>query len=166
MAAVGDGAGGGAGKDIASLLAAEVADLKRKPAKRFRVHHTGVKGTFYILFPGRARRQPAQQDEAAAAAAAAGPSGGDDDGEACKGAAAPEAAGGEEAGEEEEVAGPGPVEVVLSIVKEVASTKQCRGRHCSRFLPIEATCFAGLDEIKAAAPKLLDKHFPSGGWRW
>lgn len=158
-AAASDGTGNATGKDIASLLAAEVADLKRKPAKRFRVHHTGVKGTFYVLFPGRARRQPAQQEDADAAA---GPGGGDE-AAAAAAAAGPEAeaAGGEEAGEDEDVAGPGPVEVVLSIVKEVASSKQCRGRHCSRFLPVEATCFAGLDEIKAAAPKLLDRHFPA-----
>lgn len=39
-------------KDIASLLAAEVADLKDRRKKRFRWHDTHIKGVVYIEWPG------------------------------------------------------------------------------------------------------------------
>ncbi|GLC41680.1 hypothetical protein PLESTB_000689400 [Pleodorina starrii] len=111
----GGGGGGGGSKDIAALLAAEVAELKDKKAKRFRVHHTGVKGCIYILFPS---------------------------------GSVPGA--------------PSPVDVARSIAQEAKQRKQVRGRFIVRFLPVTHTSFAGLDEIRAAAPKVVGPHFPEG----
>lgn len=41
-----------ASRDIAALLAAEVAGLKDKKLQRFKLHQTGIKGTIYIMFMG------------------------------------------------------------------------------------------------------------------
>ncbi|MEW5313958.1 MAG: hypothetical protein WDW38_005488 [Sanguina aurantia] len=41
-----------ASRDIAALLAAEVAGLKDKTLQRFKLHQTGIKGTIYIMFMG------------------------------------------------------------------------------------------------------------------
>jgi hypothetical protein len=39
------------GSDIAAALAAEVAGLKDRSKRRFRAHDTGIKGTFFVVFP-------------------------------------------------------------------------------------------------------------------
>ncbi|GIL57424.1 hypothetical protein Vafri_12651 [Volvox africanus] len=111
----GGGGGGGEGKDIAALLAAEVAQLKDKKAARFKVHDTGVKGCMFIIFPS-----------------------------------------------DPPPGAPGPVEVVRSIALEAKEKKQVRGRHLVRLLPVTHSCFAGLDQIAAVAPRVVAPHFPEG----
>ncbi|GIL89684.1 hypothetical protein Vretifemale_17458 [Volvox reticuliferus] len=107
--------GGGAGKDIAALLAEEVAQLKDKKAARFQVHDTGVKGCMFVVFPS-----------------------------------------------DPQPGAPGPVEVVRSIALEAKEKKQVRGRHLVRLLPVTHSCFAGLDQIRTVAPKIVAPHFPEG----
>ncbi|KAG2499421.1 hypothetical protein HYH03_002368 [Edaphochlamys debaryana] len=116
-AAAGGSDSGSGSKDIAALLAAEVAEIKQTKGRggRFRVHNTGVKGCIYVLFPPFAETKPGA---------------------------------------------PGPAAVARSIAQEAQDKKQVRGRHIVRFLPVTAACFAGLEEIKAAAPKLVESHFP------
>lgn len=38
-------------QSVDALLAAEVAALKDKKKRRFQMHDTGVKGTFFLVFP-------------------------------------------------------------------------------------------------------------------
>ncbi|KAL6751892.1 hypothetical protein V8C86DRAFT_2767947 [Haematococcus lacustris] len=57
---------------------------------------------------------------------------------------------------------PGPIEVAISLCEEAAARKVLRARHANRLLPITHISFAGLDEIKVMAPKMLAPAFPSG----
>jgi len=57
--------------------------------------------------------------------------------------------------------GPGPVELALALADEVTEKRALRSRHCVRVVPVEAVCFAGLDEIKEGAAPLLATHFPA-----
>lgn len=54
---------------------------------------------------------------------------------------------------------PSPSEVAANVVDHVRSTKQLPARFLVKMLPIEATCFVGIDEIKKLAGKFLPQHF-------
>jgi tRNA acetyltransferase TAN1 len=37
-----------------------------------------------------------------------------------------------------------------------------RSRHAMRIVPVDAVCFAGMEEIKKAVEPFVAKHFPAG----
>ncbi|GAX79999.1 hypothetical protein CEUSTIGMA_g7439.t1 [Chlamydomonas eustigma] len=59
-------------------------------------------------------------------------------------------------------AGPSPLDVVLSILREAQQTKILRARNCHRLLPLSHACYCDVEHIKELAPKALEGHFPSG----
>ncbi|KAL4457950.1 hypothetical protein ABPG75_012815 [Micractinium tetrahymenae] len=58
--------------------------------------------------------------------------------------------------------GPAPSAIVLAACEAVAAAGEARTRHCARFCPVEATCFASLDKIRELAEKVVGEHFPEG----
>ncbi|XP_063235360.1 THUMP domain-containing protein 1 homolog isoform X2 [Bacillus rossius redtenbacheri] len=54
---------------------------------------------------------------------------------------------------------PDPVKLALSIVEDLNDTKAQKCRFLQRLLPIEATCKATMEDVRAALEPLLDKYF-------
>ncbi|MCO5568336.1 hypothetical protein L7F22_022035 [Adiantum nelumboides] len=54
----------------------------------------------------------------------------------------------------------GPNQVVQAILENCISTKNYLTRFCLRFLPIEVTCYASLEEVEKMAEPCLVRHFP------
>ncbi|BBN15580.1 tRNA acetyltransferase TAN1 [Marchantia polymorpha subsp. ruderalis] len=55
----------------------------------------------------------------------------------------------------------GPMELAEAIVRDAASTKQSKTRHCMRLLPVELTCYASTAEMLKVAEPLIQRHFPA-----
>lgn len=54
-----------------------------------------------------------------------------------------------------------PVQLAVTIAKDVFETKQKKTRFLLRLVPIEATCKAYMEDIKNACGPLIKKHFES-----
>ena len=52
-------------------------------------------------------------------------------------------------------------ELVKAELERARDSGKTFSRHTLRMLPVETTCFAGIDEIAAAAAPLIEKHFKS-----
>lgn len=52
-----------------------------------------------------------------------------------------------------------PVDVVLRIMNDVASTKRLKTRYCLRFTPITRTCKATMEDLEKLATSVLAPHF-------
>lgn len=54
-----------------------------------------------------------------------------------------------------------PVQFVKSILQDLESTKTQKTRFCSRFVPIQKTCAANIQEIEKTAKPLIEQVFNS-----
>ena len=61
---------------------------------------------------------------------------------------------------------PSPAAVAANVVEHVKSTKQLPARFLMKLLPVEATCFVSMDDIKKLATSFVPEHFPEGGFGW
>ena len=52
--------------------------------------------------------------------------------------------------------------LVKADLERARDTNVTFSRHAMRVVPVETTCFAGVDEIKEACKPLIEKHFKSG----
>mmetsp|Transcript_830 Transcript_830/g.2573 ORF Transcript_830/g.2573 Transcript_830/m.2573 type:complete len:373 (+) Transcript_830:225-1343(+) len=53
-----------------------------------------------------------------------------------------------------------PVDFVTAMSREIKATKQCKSRLCMRFMPVEYSCQASLEDIRSVAGKLVPIAFP------
>jgi hypothetical protein len=57
--------------------------------------------------------------------------------------------------------GPSPAALVAHACERVAAAQQVQTRHCSRFYPVEHTCYASLDKVQELAEHVVAQHFPA-----
>ena len=131
-------------KDISSLIEDEVADLKDPEKQVFTYHKLGINGLVYLIMASDAPGECLQATN-------------DPMGQPC--AIVPAPRGNTECLHSP---GPGPVEIVQAMAEDVQKTRQCRARLCIRFTPVEAVCYAKLEDMTLAASKVVNPHFPDG----
>lgn len=57
--------------------------------------------------------------------------------------------------------GPGPAALVQHACQRVSDSQQGAGRFCSRFYPVERTCYASMEKIEELAAQVVRDHFPA-----
>ena len=128
-------------KDISSLIEDEVADLKDPEKQVFTYHKLGINGLVYLIMASDAPGECLQATNEPLGAVVLQPRGNTE----CL-----------------HSSGPGPVEVVQAMAEDVQKTRQCRARLCIRFTPVEAVCYAKLEDMTQAASTVVNPHFPDG----
>ena len=129
-------------KDISSLIEDEVADLKDPEKQVFTYHKLGINGLVYLVMASDAPGECLQATN-----------------ELWANPVPPTQRGNTEWLHSP---GPGPVEIVQAMAEDVQKTRQCRARLCIRFTPVEAVCYAKLEDMTLAASKVVNPHFPDG----
>ena len=54
-----------------------------------------------------------------------------------------------------------PAAVIAAIMRDVVDSGCSRSRHLIRMMPLQATCFASLEDLEVTAKPLIEKHFGS-----
>ena len=54
-----------------------------------------------------------------------------------------------------------PAAVIAAILRDVVDSGCSRSRHLIRMMPLQATCFASLEDLEVTAKPLIEKHFGS-----
>ena len=54
-----------------------------------------------------------------------------------------------------------PATVIAAILRDVVDSGCSRSRHLIRMMPLQATCFASLEDLEVTAKPLIEKHFGS-----